>query len=105
MNPKVAIIILNWNGWKDTIECLESVFQIAYPLYEVIIVDNGSKDGSLQKIKDYATGKIKTESKFFEYSLENKPIYVKEYSKDELETSVSREETIKNPKLFKRRNY
>jgi len=25
--PKVAIIILNWNGWKDTIECLESVFR------------------------------------------------------------------------------
>lgn len=24
--PKGAIIILNWNGWKDTIECLESVF-------------------------------------------------------------------------------
>lgn len=97
MNPKVAIIILNWNGWKDTIECLESVFQIAYPLYEVIIVDNGSKDGSLQKIKDYATGKIKTESKFVDYSLENKAIHVKEYTKNELETSVSREETIKNP--------
>ncbi len=97
MNPKVAIIILNWNGWKDTIECLESLFQIAYPLYEVVIVDNGSKDGSLQKINDYATGKIKTESKFFDYSLENKPIYVKEYSKNELETSVSRSETIKNP--------
>ena len=36
-NPRVAIIILNWNGWKDTIECLESVYQINYPNYQVII--------------------------------------------------------------------
>jgi GT2 family glycosyltransferase len=36
---KVAIIILNWNGWKDTMECLESVFRIDYPNYQVIVVD------------------------------------------------------------------
>jgi len=41
--PKVAIIILNWNGWKDTIECLESVFKNIYPNYQVIVVDNGFK--------------------------------------------------------------
>ena len=40
--PKVSIIILNWNGLKDTIECLESLRKITYPNYEVIIVDNGS---------------------------------------------------------------
>ena len=33
--PKAAIIILNWNGWKDTIECLESIFRIDYPNYQV----------------------------------------------------------------------
>ncbi|WP_292391036.1 glycosyltransferase family 2 protein [Methanosarcina sp. UBA5] len=97
MNPKVAIIILNWNGWRDTIECLESIFQIAYPLYQVIIVDNGSKDGSLQKIKEYAQGKIKIKSEFFQFSQENKPIYVKEYFKDEWETSVPIKENMKNP--------
>ena len=41
--PKVAIIILNWNGWEDTIECLESLKKITYPNYEVIVVDNGSE--------------------------------------------------------------
>jgi len=97
MNSNVSIIILNWNGWEDTIECLESVYQIAYPSFEVIVVDNGSKDDSIQKINDYAEGKIRIKSKFFAYSQENKPIYVKEYSKDELETSVSIKETIKNP--------
>lgn len=58
MFPKVYIIILNWNGWKDTIECLESVFRIDYPNYQVIVVDNGSTDGSVEKIKAWAKGEI-----------------------------------------------
>src|SRR3989344_9330156 len=49
--PKVSIIILNWNGWKDTIECLESLYKITYPNYEVIVVDNGSKDDSVKQIR------------------------------------------------------
>ena len=40
--PKVFIIILNWNGLEDTIKCLESLKKITYSNYEVIIVDNGS---------------------------------------------------------------
>jgi len=43
--PKVSIIILNWNGLEDTLECLESLKKITYPNYEVIVVDNGS-DGN-----------------------------------------------------------
>jgi GT2 family glycosyltransferase len=45
--PKVAIIILNWNGKEDTIECLESLKHITYPNYEILLVDNGSTDGSV----------------------------------------------------------
>ena len=55
--PKVAIIILNWNGWKDTIECLESVFRNNYHNYQVIVIDNGSTDGSIEKIKAWTEGK------------------------------------------------
>ncbi len=66
-NPTVAIIILNWNGWADTIECLESIFQNNYPNYKVVLVDNNSSDDSLQKIKDYTEGKLAVESKFFDY--------------------------------------
>lgn len=40
--PKVSIIIVNWNGLKDTIECLESLKKITYPNYKVVVVDNGS---------------------------------------------------------------
>ena len=48
--PKVAIIVLNWNGWRDTIECLESISRANYENLEVIIVDNASMDGSPEKI-------------------------------------------------------
>jgi hypothetical protein len=37
---RVSIVILNWNGWKDTLECLDSLWEINYPNYDVIIVDN-----------------------------------------------------------------
>jgi hypothetical protein len=38
ISPKVSIIIVNWNGLEDTVECLESLKQITYPNYEVIVV-------------------------------------------------------------------
>jgi GT2 family glycosyltransferase len=52
--PKIAIVILNWNGWQDTLECLESVRQLNYPDYLTIVVDNGSWDNSVEKIKAWA---------------------------------------------------
>jgi hypothetical protein len=81
--PRVSIIILNWNGWRDTIECLESLYRITYPNYDVIVIDNGSQDESIQKIREYAKGKIKVISKFFEYNPNNKPIKVFEISEKE----------------------
>lgn len=57
-SSKVYVIILNWNGWEDTIECLESVFRNIYPSYTVIVCDNGSHDGSLERIKLWAEGKL-----------------------------------------------
>lgn len=51
MNPKVSIIILNWNGIKDTEECLNSLRNINYNNYEIIVVDNGSTDDSIKHIK------------------------------------------------------
>ena len=49
--PKVSIIILNWNGLEDTIECLESLKKITYPNYEVIIVDNGSEGNDVEVLR------------------------------------------------------
>jgi GT2 family glycosyltransferase len=43
-SPLVCIILLNYNGAKDTLECLKSIQKITYPNYKVIIVDNYSED-------------------------------------------------------------
>ena len=78
MEPKVSIIILNWNGWEDTIECLESVYQINYSNYNVVLVDNNSEDKSVEMIKTYLKGDIPIRSEFYEYNSDNKPINVVE---------------------------
>lgn len=54
----VSIILVNWNGWKDTIECLESVLRLNYPEFRVIVCDNASADDSLQKIACWAKGEL-----------------------------------------------
>ncbi len=55
---RVYVIILNWNGWQDTIECLESVFHSDYQDYRVIVCDNSSEDSSIERIKDWADGRL-----------------------------------------------
>jgi len=50
--PKVGIIILNWNNYSDTKECLMSLQELNYKNYFVIVIDNGSIDGSTDKIKN-----------------------------------------------------
>jgi len=49
--PLISVIILNWNGKEFIKTCLDSVFKTKYPNYEVIVVDNGSTDGSVEFIK------------------------------------------------------
>lgn len=104
--PRVSIIILNWNGWKDTTECLESLYRITYPNYEVIVADNGSRDSSIEKIEDWAKGKFEIKSDFFKYNKKNKPIKYLEYTKEELTSGKYLNEKKKldrlpsNKKLF-----
>lgn len=83
--PKVSIIIINWNGWEDTLECIESLYQINYPNFNVIVVDNDSQGESLEKIRSYALGEIDVKSEFFEYNPDNKPLKIIEYTKEESE--------------------
>lgn len=49
--PKAAVILLNWNGWHDTLDCMASLERLDYPNREVLVVDNGSTDGSVERIR------------------------------------------------------
>lgn len=51
-NPKVSIIILNWNRLADILECLESVKKSDYLNYNIVVVDNASTDNSVNIIKN-----------------------------------------------------
>ena len=54
----VYVILVNWNGWGDTLECLESLLRSDYADLRVIVCDNGSKDGSLDHLRAWAEGRL-----------------------------------------------
>ena len=51
--PSVSIVILNWNGKDDTLACLDSVLATEYSNKCIVVVDNGSTDGSATAIKNH----------------------------------------------------
>ena len=51
--PTVSIIILNWNGCDDTLACLNSLAAVTYLNFTVVVVDNGSTDDSLSRLRPY----------------------------------------------------
>ena len=62
-NPKIFIIVLNWNQKNNTLECLDSLQKITYRNYKIIAVDNGSTDGSQETIKNSYPEVIVAENK------------------------------------------
>lgn len=54
--PTVFAITLNWNGKDDTIECVASLERLNYPSYEIVVVDNGSTDGSVPALRAQHAG-------------------------------------------------
>jgi len=52
--PTVFCVVLNWNGWRDTIPCLQSLIEQDYPALQVLVVDNASTDDSVHRIREAA---------------------------------------------------
>jgi GT2 family glycosyltransferase len=50
-NPNVCVTLLNWNRWQDTIACLESLQKIDYLQCCIVVIDNGSTDDSVLRIR------------------------------------------------------
>lgn len=56
--PTVAIILVNWNGWQDSIACIQSCLQLHDCAFRIVLCDNASSDGSVEKILDWASGEL-----------------------------------------------
>ncbi len=84
--PRVVIVILNWNGWTDTINCLSSMHNAKYKNYFIVVVDNDSADDSYQRIRDYYGDVIGPSSVG--------PTKILEYTKEEAELGGGREQEI-----------
>src|SRR3970282_211531 len=50
--PEVAVVILNWNGFSDTSECLDSLRRITYPSFKAIVIDNGSSGDEASALRE-----------------------------------------------------
>ena len=50
---KIYILVLNWNGWQDTISCIESILLSTCDNFEIVVIDNGSEDASVEKINSW----------------------------------------------------
>ncbi|MFC2019169.1 glycosyltransferase family 2 protein [Chloroflexota bacterium] len=100
--PKVILEVLSWNKWEYLLRLLESVYQISYPNFDVIVVDNASTDGSIQKIKEWAEGQIPVGGKFFNYDPSAKPSSCIEYTEVEAETGGRTEKENANLQTNKR---
>ena len=67
MNPKIHILILNWNGQKYLSRCIDSIKEINYSNYKITVIDNNSSDQSISKIK-YKDINIISHSKNYKYA-------------------------------------
>lgn len=53
MKPRVSIIVVNWNGRRHLPECLDSLAAQTFRDFEVVMVDNGSNDGSVSFVEEH----------------------------------------------------
>lgn len=51
VTPSVYVVLLNWNGCQDTLECVRSLEKVTYPNFVIIIVDNGSDGNDAETIR------------------------------------------------------
>lgn len=50
--PLVVVVVLNWNKWQLTLDCLQSLGRLTYANFRIFLIDNGSTDDSLAHFQD-----------------------------------------------------
>lgn len=91
--PKVYIILVNYNGWEDSIECLESLFKLDYNNFEIVLVDNASPNDSVSKIISWSNGELQVSPKSgklanFSQPIKPKPLVINRIKPTENTTSL-----------------
>ena len=81
MNKKIAVVTLTWNDWKNTVECLESIFNSSYDFFDVILIDNNSEKYHLDKIFTWANNQINVKDEEFDFN-PNKNLQIININKD-----------------------
>jgi GT2 family glycosyltransferase len=54
----VSFVVVNWNGKSVLSDCLDSILRLQYPIKDIIVVDNGSVDGSIEMMQDKYSDKV-----------------------------------------------
>lgn len=52
-NNQVLVVVLNFNGWEETLTCVDAILKQSYKNFHLMLIDNGSKDESLEKLAHY----------------------------------------------------
>ena len=88
---RVYVVILNWNGWRDTIECLESVLRLKSQNIAIVICDNASTDCSMDHIIAWANGELAAaETSFLHHTASAKPVPFIRYTREAAERGPGR---------------
>ena len=70
MSKNLAITVLTWNDWENTVKCLESIYQSTFNDFDVILVNNNSDQKHIDKIFEWSKNKIKIEDKEINFNPE-----------------------------------
>jgi hypothetical protein len=54
----ICAVVVNWNGWRDTIVCVDSLLALGNPLLRIVLCDNASTDGSVSELTRYLSGRL-----------------------------------------------
>ena len=94
---RIAILVLNYNGWRYTVECLESLGHLRYRDFWVALVDNGSTDDSVDQLRAWARGEVAVHSPFFEGPGWAKPVRLVEYDGEPSPEQAAAEPAAEGP--------
>ena len=52
-SSRVLFVVLNFNGWQETLTCIDAVLKQSHKDFDIMLIDNGSHDESKKKLHKY----------------------------------------------------